>query len=833
MASLSALAAAMAVGVAQPAASQTTAAPSGLATPPPATAPSAQKTDSASSTAVGVTPDRGNPGIQDIIVTAQKREQSLNDVGMSITALGAAELSQRGVSHPEDLVRVVPSLTVTKTRFDVPIYTLRGIGFFENSLSAASTISLYGDQVPYAFPIMARGASLDLERVEVLKGPQGTVFGSNTTGGLVNFIAARPTDTLSAGVGVSVARFGQVDADAFISGPLTDGLTGRLSGATTQGGAWQRSATRGDELGDQRFTRGRLILDARPTGSLKLVLTVNGWIDHSDTQAPEAVDPVNPVNGEPFNPILTTSEAIQQTRATDARNADWDVGTKFQRHDWFIQPSLRADLDLSSTLTLTTITEYSHLKRDSLNDGDGTPAVNSLSELLGSIDDVFQELRVAGNSFGRRLHWTVGGDYQHDIVHDTNSYQVNADAGGLLLPGLGAFPRGAATSVSRIRTLAAYASADYDLSRRVTLTGGVRYTSTDTDYVGCTTDVGDGKLSGILDKIQIGLLKVAPTATPGQCVTVQDDPTKPGLYTTGNFVSSLDQDNVSWRGGVNWKPLGNETLLYANVSRGYKAGSYPTTSANIASQLKPVTQERLTAYEVGFKAPVGGRTLQVNGAAFYYAYQNKQIRGRVVTLFGQLEELLNIPRSRIWGLELQGTLRPFRGLTANASATYINSRILNDPDGTPFRTFPARDHASNALIPLTGQDYPFTPRYSATGDLQYDWSLSARYRAFVGTAVTFQSRTKTTLTPADPSRPTDISATSTTTFNDPVFSLPPYALLDLRAGIASRNGPWHLTVWGRNVTNKYYLTSVTKAQDTIARYTGYPASYGVTIGWRL
>nr|WP_083434279.1 TonB-dependent receptor [Sphingomonas sp. Y57] len=775
-------------------------------------------------------------GVGDIVVTAQKRAQNLNDVGLSVSAIGSEELVNRGVSRPEDLAGVVPSLTVTRTQFDSPSYTLRGVGFYDSSLAATTTVSMYIDQVPLVYPIMARGAPMDLERVEVLKGPQGTVFGQNSTGGLVNYIAAKPTDTFKAGVNASYARFGQFDGDAFISGPITEGVTARLALATTQGGAWQKSATRpSDRLGDQRFTRGRLIIEAKPTETLRLTLMAHGWIDKSDTPAAQSVDDVERVNGEPVGPLLDISTNLQKALHKNPRIADWDEGRRLRRDDDFIQTSLRAELDVTPDIMITSISAYSHLRRDSLNDGDGTPAFNLLNRLYGSIDDFSQELRLSGEAADGRLIWSLGGNYQRSTVDDTEFALLNVDGGGFLIPGFGTFTDDVNLAFTKTRSLAAFANAEYELTPALTIYGGLRYTDNRISYRGCTADSGKGDIAALFGAIQQFALGITPTTAPGECATLRNTPETPPreLFTSGEYVSTLKENNVSWRIGANWKPFGDDTMFYANVSRGFKAGSFPRTGANLTSQLLPVTQEKLTAYEAGFKAALADRTLQINGAGFYYDYRDKQIRGRVATVFGQLEQLLNIPRSRIWGLELQTFWRPVTGLTISATGTYINSRILKNPDGTDFTTYPARAHNDDALIPITGSPFPFTPKYSASVDAQYDFPVSANLDAFVGGSMTYQSRTKSTLTPADVSRPADVSPSASATYNDPVFSLRPYMIFNARVGVRSADKRWNLSVWGRNITNKYYTPAITRTQDTIIRFTGEAATYGVTVGYNF
>lgn len=131
----------------------------------------------------------------EIIVTANKREQSINDVGLSITAASGEALVSRGINSPTDLGKIVPGLTVQPSPFNTPVYTLRGVGFYETTLSASPTVAVYTDEVALPFSATTRGAAFDIQRVEVLKGPQGTLFGQNTTGGAINYIVRVETQS--------------------------------------------------------------------------------------------------------------------------------------------------------------------------------------------------------------------------------------------------------------------------------------------------------------------------------------------------------------------------------------------------------------------------------------------------------------------------------------------------------------------------------------------------------------------------------------------------------------------------------------------------------------
>ncbi|OBX17614.1 hypothetical protein A9995_15445 [Erythrobacter sp. QSSC1-22B] len=751
-----------------------------------------------------------------IVVTAQKREQNFNDVGMSINAFSGEELAKKQISDPTDLVRLIPGFTYTRSQFDFPTYTLRGVGFYESSLAAAPTVSVYVDEVGLPYPAMTRGAVLDLERLEVLKGPQGTLFGQNATGGAINYIAAKPTDELEAGLSWGYSRFNTFEGEGYVSGPISDSLSARIALKTVQGGDWQYSKSRpNDSLGQKNFTTGRLLLDFEPTDRLRVSLNLNGWVDKSDTQAGQAVE-VAPVNG-----AIAIDPRIPASIITDfnPRIAEWSPTLDLSRNNKFWQASLRAEFELTDEITLTSITSYQEYDQFAFQDADGTTARNLHIIPRGKIESFSQELRLGGQALDSRLNWLVGANYQDDRIRDSQQIFLGESTGAFVGPfGFDTFFNNAD---STIRNYAVFANGELELSDSFSIVGGLRYTKSENSYQSCTVDSGAGDLSGIFGFIQGVLLNVPVTAAAGDCVTLLPD------GSTGLVSDNLDQDNLSWRAGLNFKPGGGEALLYANISKGYKAGSFPTLSASNSGQLLPVTQEELLAYEAGFKAPIGGRSAQLNGAVFYYDYTNKQLRGRVQDqIFGQLEKLVNIPKSRIWGGELQAMWRPLDELTLAGTASYVNSEILENSDGTDFTNFPQR---VGPAIPFTGNAFPYTPEWTLSADADYRTGVGSNLELFFGGAVTYQSRAKAGLERSDPARPADTSMSAGESYNDPTLVLPAYALVDLRAGIGAQDNGWTASIWVKNLTNKYYIVNVLKTQDTLVRYAGQPATYGATL----
>jgi iron complex outermembrane recepter protein len=228
----------------------------------------------------------GAASVETIVVTAEKREENINNVGMSIQAATGAQLTKLGITSTEDLAKIVPGFVVTPNYYGTVVYTIRGVGFQDTSLAGSPTVSVYQDQMPLPFSILTAGSTLDLQRVEVLKGPQGTLFGENATAGAINYIANKPTDTFEAGGDLSLGNFKTANFQGFVSGPIANGLDMRLAVQSNNSGAWQNGYAQqaGQETGGQDFLNGRLALQWKPTDKFRALLTFNGWEDKGYNQ---------------------------------------------------------------------------------------------------------------------------------------------------------------------------------------------------------------------------------------------------------------------------------------------------------------------------------------------------------------------------------------------------------------------------------------------------------------------------------------------------------------------------------------------------------------------
>ena len=470
-----------------------------------------------------------------------------------------------------------------------------------------------------------------------------------------------------------------------------------------------------------------------------------------------------------------------------------------------MQANGRIDYDLSDDFKLTSLTSYSHYKENQLFTNTGTN-LPSYTRSRGKVDTLFQELRVAG-SFLDHGQVIVGANLERDHVYQGNSpFQTGGTIAYSFVPlGLPVFSNFFEFTDQHSNSKAVFGNLDYDLTDTVRIYGGARYTSARTHFTGCSNDSGDGVASadfiGFYNFIrsQIGLPALPPAAR-GACLT--SGPAIAPMLADNR----LREHNVSWRGGLDWKPAPS-TLLYFNVSRGYKQGNFPDLGATQVVQYSAAKQESVTAYEAGFKTHALLPSLQINGAVFHYDYRDKQVFGYFIDqVFGPINRLVNIPKSRINGAELEVSWMVAKGLTLSANGSYISSRILDN-----YTNFNAFAQSQN----FGGEAFPNTPKWSGASSLDYRFPLSDSFDGFAGGDVTYQSQTNSQLG------------------DQPLTYVKHYALLDLRAGVEAPDGRWKVSVYGRNVTNEYYWTAAYRITDTSVRYAGRPATYGVAVNFKF
>ena len=335
--------------------------------------------------------------LEEIVVTAQKRSQNINDVPIAISAYTAESVQALGIRSAEDMEYLTPGLEVNTTGgVGTKTWTIRGVGFNDYSTGASSTVGIYFDEVAVPYPVMATGMFFDTERVEVVKGPQGDLYGRNTTAGQISFFSKRPTEEFEAGLSAGLSRYETFDFEGYLSGPLGETTNGRIAFATTQRGeGWQESLSRpGDMLGEIDRIAFRGMLDWQITDNVDVLFKAYFNDDQSDNLAPTAFDgtlvglPFATRRGAPFNGAGELEPAV--IFSTDNNEAaDWTNGAnnalRPRRDNQLSGVSARLTWDIGD-YELTSISSYDKFERNEANDWDGTALNDSSNINITDID---------------------------------------------------------------------------------------------------------------------------------------------------------------------------------------------------------------------------------------------------------------------------------------------------------------------------------------------------------------------------------------------------------------------------------------------------------------
>ncbi|MEM6575772.1 MAG: TonB-dependent receptor [Pseudomonadota bacterium] len=780
--------------------------------------------------------------IEEITVTAQKREQGVNDIGITVNAFTGQQLQELGVFSSEDLAVFTPGLTVNETAATgVPLYSIRGVGFQDYSTGASSTVGLYFDEVAIPYTVMSRGLLFDVERVEVLKGPQGDLYGRNTTAGQINFVSRKPTEEFDASVVINYGRFNTVDVEGFVSGPLSDRVQGRFAMKTTQSNeGWQQSATRDDELGEKDVTAVRGMLNFDLSDSATLLVNVHHVDDQSDNRANTAYDGRIVGLGEFVNPytpldqyILPTGQFFGQTppwyRTGDNEIADWTnsytspiTGRTFdlrpQRDNQLTGISAKLEWDIGG-MTLTSITAYDDFDRVESNDWDGG-FFNDSSNINTTDLQVFsQELRLSGAT--ENLNWIAGLYYSDDEVDEYYHYFMSDSVFGLgSIPfGVGLF---APTPIRELDTIyvqntdsqAVFGHVEWQFSEKMRLTVGARYTEEDRDWSGCTFVADDGSLAGFLNA-QFGA-----TLGPGDCGTIDDDPTSAtfifALIGTPqvNDAFRVYEEAISvgrWMGKIGLDYAVNEdVLLYATLANGFKSGGFNGANSNTTQQLRSYRPEKLNSFEVGLKSTLLDGAMQLNAAAFYYDYKDKQEQDRAVTFVGNISGLTNVPESTIKGAEIDLQWAATEQLMLQATVALLDTNVDEwlavDQDLSVWPNTVFRD--------ASGIELAMAPDLSYSVRGEYVWPMSNGMEVFLGGDVNYTDETTG-------------GAQVTDATDD-------FTIANLRFGVGNADGTWRAMLWGRNITDEYYFPAAYQGGNgPLVRANGMPRTYGVSLNYRF
>jgi outer membrane receptor protein involved in Fe transport len=617
------------------------------------------------------TADAGSLG--EVVVTAQRREESAQSVGIALSVVSGQALADKAITNVVDLQNAIPSLQVEPAfGGGQPQYRIRGVGFLDYTSNNASPIGVSIDDVAFALPIQTAGQLFDVDRIEVLRGPQGTLYGRNTTGGQINFITNRPTADTHAGFTAEYGSHNEVNAEGYVSGSITDGLLGRLSVATEQGGEWQRNRDTGQRLGNKDKIAGRGQLEWKPSEAVDFRLEFHLAKDKSDETGLYLLKPYTRTNAS--GAITTTIPADTSRYVTDwnlnpafASITGLNAGSKPGVDNANNGVDLTANLNLGGA-KLTSITAYNKMIRREYGDWDATQYHDSDEYFRSDLDVFSEELRIASTGTDK-LGW-VGGIFYSDQNLAEKFYSDFSDSqlvgGGIALT----------TYEQKANSFGEFAQVNYEFSSELKATLGVREDHETRELVNLNTGF---------------LVPSIPS------------------FTGGAQNRSLTSNLPSGKVELDYTPVAG-TLVYESISRGVKSGGFTAHNTVTAPAADPFEPEKLTAYEVGVKSDVT-QTLRVNASAFYYRYRDEQILGKVfdTTSNSFIGRFVNVPHSRLSGGELEVEWHPLAGLSISQYAGFVEG----------YYTSPLFDTSN---VPYNGRPLS-VPKWTYGGDVSYGFDV--------------------------------------------------------------------------------------------------------------
>lgn len=788
--------------------------------------------------------------LEEIVVTAQKRSQSANDIGITVNTFIGDQLQDLGVATAEDLALVTPGLTVNETASTgVPLYSIRGVGFQDYSTSASSTVGLYFDEANMPYTVMSRGAVFDIERTEVLKGPQGDLYGRNTTAGQINFISNKPTEEFEAGVRAGYSSFQTLDIEGFVSGSLGNSIQARFAFKTTQAGeGWQKSLTRDDKLGKKDVTSLRTLFNFDFSDSANLLLRLHYVKDESDNRAPTAYNgldagldsvsnahlPLQDFTAERGNGMVPSVETLTGTppwfSLGNSEAADWSEtytradGTVFnlrpQRDNELKGISTKLEWDVGDA-TFTSITAYDDFQRVEANDWDGGAFIDSNNINTTDLQVFSQELRLGGQS--GNLDWITGfyyssdemDEYYHYFFSDSRFANAALPSAFNIQPFLQAPILELDTRYQqKTDSTAGYAHIEWALSNQWRLTLGARYTAENRKWTGCTFSAADNSLGNFINTL------FGTTLEAGDCGTINDDPNSPTRFGavagTANvndalqvFTDTLRTRRLMGKVGIDFQ-ANDDLLLYATWSQGFKSGGFNGANTNTTTQIGPYQEEVLTAYEIGSKATLIGRSMQLNTSFFYYDYKNKQEQDLAVTFVGNISGLTNIPKSRIYGAELDMQWAVSDRVNFYLGVAYLDTKVQEWQITSAMSNGVGASPIGRITEDAAGSDLPQAPKWSINSQVSFRWLNQARFYSSLAFDFNYKDNTVGVI-------------------NQPENATASYLIANARITFGDQEGKWSAQLWSRNITDKYYYPSAFRGGNgPFVRVNGLPRTIGVT-----
>ena len=604
-------------------------------------------------------------GLEEIVVTAQKREQNMQSVPVAVTALSSEAIENGRIADFSDLTRAAPSMTITQTTSSPNnSIILRGIGTFAFSIGVEPSVAVIIDDMPVVQQAQAFDNMADLQRIEVLKGPQGTLFGKNSSAGVVNIVTKDPGSDFEGNVSVTAATDGDWRTEAMLSAPIGEGAGIRLTGFYHDYPGNIRNLATGKKLNDQANYgfRGKFKAELSPAVTFSLVGAYAKAVqDGTGTSIRQITGTGTPrVLGQATLPLLPTLTGI--TAGEDNFNARVDSLGATRNETASIAGKFNVDLGFAD---LISVSAYQDWKYRFQNDFDGTD-VNVLGALTaGAVNGgVAQSGPYHSRNFTQELRLVSGGQSALKYVAGVFYSHAKTDRG---------FNRGPVVAVAdwsatnTSDSLGVFAQLDYTLPTNTTISGGLRYNR---------------------EKIEVAFDNKVAGATANQCAT-------------GNPLcrGSNTDEVLTWKASLS-QELAPQIMAYGSVARGYKGYAFDITSgfnpARINASLNgtgagllgvgPVKPETSTAWELGLKSRFADNRVQLNVIGFLSDYNDFQAQSAILVGTPPAPQFVlnNVGKLRTKGFEVELTAKPSEWLRFDAGASYTDAIMSSFPQAQGY-----------------------------------------------------------------------------------------------------------------------------------------------------
>lgn len=571
-------------------------------------------------------------GLSEIVVTAQRRAENLQDVPIAVSAMTSATLADTGIDATRDLPQVMPSVQFTRSG-PSGLFFVRGVGTTNAAAGEEGANAVYVDGVYMADLGQTINYFNNLERIEVLKGPQGTLFGRNATGGLVHIITREPGDEYTLDGEIGLANYKTIHARAYVAGPIAEGISADLAVTKYhQNDGWGRNLTRGDKNFIQTYGGARSKIIARPTDGIRLTLAGDYFKNRDNPVGWRIADGTIGTGGfyGPDVPNTPAGAIVADGHDTTAN----DLALTKQKI-W--GTSLTGEFDLGFA-SLTSITAYRETTTNSDFDVDGGPSPLIRIQYESGVQSFQQELRLASNDTDP-FAWQVGAFYLNTEATNDSFFSGNA---------FGTAQGQDVQAKLKTDSYAVFGEATYAITPTTQITGGVRYTEDRRHFDGSQfiiTATGDQLAGGAV---------TYPSGTP--------------LAIPGVQQSKLKYNEVTWRLALR-QELTEDVNVYASANRGFKSGSY-----SLQNPLNdPYLPQTIMAYEIGVKSELFDRRLRLNLSGFHYKIDDYQVRSAALGNPGS-SLVLNAATVKVDGIELEFEAAPIDNLRLFGGVTWLDSR---------------------------------------------------------------------------------------------------------------------------------------------------------------